>query len=103
MAVRWLSVFLFSLIAEVAQATSLLDEAFDYAPGPLVGVSAGVWSTHSGTAGEVVVSAGRAFITDTNTKDVSASLTQTFAPASGTILYARFTLSCTKLPSAAGD
>jgi endonuclease/exonuclease/phosphatase family metal-dependent hydrolase len=91
------------LVASTAPAALLLDEPFAYADGPLVTASAGAWTTHSGTTSQAAVVSGRAFISDTNGEDVNRLLSQSFAPASGATLYARFTLTCDKLPSTSGD
>jgi len=86
-----------------APAAVLLNEPFDYANGALSTTSAGAWTTHSGTTGQLAVVSGRAFISDANSEDVNRLLSQSFAPASGATLYARFTLHCTDLPTASGD
>lgn len=91
------------LVAATAPAATFLYEPFDYADGSLITNSAGVWTTHSGTTGEVAVANSRAYITDSKSEDVGASLSQQFAPASAATLYARFTVNCAKLPSLSGD
>jgi endonuclease/exonuclease/phosphatase family metal-dependent hydrolase len=62
-----------------------------------------VWDSHSGTTGQVLVTGSRVFISDSNSEDVNALLNQTIGPSSGAVLYARFTLTCSKLPSSTGN
>jgi endonuclease/exonuclease/phosphatase family metal-dependent hydrolase len=82
----------------------LLNDTFSYPDGPLVTVSGGGWAHHSGSAGEVMVSSGRVFLSEANTEDVNASLTGQPYPASGTtnVFYASFTVKFTSLPSSGG-
>jgi endonuclease/exonuclease/phosphatase family metal-dependent hydrolase len=94
----------FLLSATLSGAALLLDDTFSYSDGPLVTVSGGVWAHHSGSAGEVMVSSGRVFLSEANTEDVNASLAGQPYPASGTtnVFYASFTVKFTSLPSSGG-
>jgi endonuclease/exonuclease/phosphatase family metal-dependent hydrolase len=69
-----------------------------------VTVSGGGWAHHSGSAGEVMVSSGRVFLSEANTEDVNASLAGQPYPASGTtnVFYASFTVKFTSLPNSGG-
>ncbi len=94
----------FLLSATLSGAALLLNDTFSYSDGPLVTVSGGVWAHHSGSAGEVMVSSGRVFLSEANTEDVNASLAGQPYPASGTtnVFYASFTVKFTSLPSSGG-
>jgi len=86
-----------------ARAVVLLDEPFNYSDGPLVTVSGGVWSTHSGVTGEVGVVSGHVDLRVPDTEDVNALLLGQPYPASTNIwLYASFTVNVSVLPSAGG-
>ena len=90
-----------ALPAGFAHATVLLSDSFDYADGSLVTVSSGKWGHHSGnTTGEVDVVSGRVFLTQAESEDVSAVLSN--GPYSSGNLYARFTVNFSALPSGAG-
>jgi hypothetical protein len=94
----------FLLSATLSGAALLLNDTFSYPDGPLVTVSGGGWAHHSGSAGEVMVSSGRVFLSEANTEDVNASLTGQPYPASGTtnVFYASFTVKFTSLPNSGG-
>jgi endonuclease/exonuclease/phosphatase family metal-dependent hydrolase len=94
----------FLLSATLSGAALLLNDSFNYPDGSLVTVSGGVWAHHSGSAGEVMVSSGRVFLSEANTEDVNASLAGQPYPASGTtnVFYASFTVKFTSLPSSGG-
>jgi endonuclease/exonuclease/phosphatase family metal-dependent hydrolase len=94
----------FLLSATLSGAALLLNDSFSYPDGPLVTVSGGVWAHHSGSAGEVMVSSGRVFLSEANTEDVNASLAGQPYPASGTtnVFYASFTVKFTSLPNSGG-
>jgi len=99
-----LGIATFLLSATLSGAALLLDDSFSYSDGPLVTVSGGVWAHHSGSAGEVMVSSGRVFLSEANTEDVNASLAGQPYPASGTtnVFYASFTVKFTSLPNGGG-
>ena len=85
-----------------ARAELLLSEPFDYPAGPLVTVSGGSWTHHSGTVtGEVQVVNGAAVLSQAFSEDVNRVLTG--APHSSATqpepLYAAFRLRMTALPT----
>src|SRR5690348_16425183 len=78
-------------------------EPFNYTNGSLVTVSGGAWNTHSGTAGQIKVTSGHAFITQTNSEDVNVTLDeQPYLATSDAVLYSRFILNASSLPSGTG-
>lgn len=84
-------------------AELLLNEPFAYPDGPLVEVSGGRWSTHSGTAGQVNVRAEAVDLTDQESEDVNLALASGPLPASSdAVLYAAFTVNFTALPRGTG-
>lgn len=88
----------------LAHATLLLTEPFNYTNGALVTVSAGLWTTHSGTAGETVVAAGRVELRSSQTEDTSVAIPgQPYAAANTNSLYASFTVNFASLPSSGGS
>ena len=118
-AVRWKSArsgitgWIFSLLAVClllqaasnnARATILVRESFDYPDGPLVSAAGGAWLTHSGTTGQVRVVTGRALLSQTNTEDVSVTVSgQPYPASSNTILYAGFSVRFISLPTGNGE
>ncbi len=91
------------LLARPLAAAVLLDEPFDYPDGPLVTVSGGRWGNHRGTAGQVDVSAGAVNLTQAESEDVSVALGGgPYIPDSGAVLYVKFTVRFTALPTGAG-
>lgn len=84
-------------------ASVLFEEPFNYLDGALVTVSAGNWTTHSGTVGEVGVISGRVDLRVPSSEDVNRLLAgQPYTPISGVTLYASFTVKFTGLPSTGG-
>ena len=84
-------------------AALFLYEPFNYANGPLVSVSGGLWNTHSGTTGEVDVVSGRVDLRVPSTEDVNAVLLgQPFPATTNIFLYASFVVNFSTLPSAGG-
>lgn len=83
-------------------AALLLNEPFTYADGPLVNVATNIWSTHSGTTGEVGVVSARVDLRVPDTEDVNTSLGQLFPASTNVFLYASFTVNFSALPSAGG-
>jgi endonuclease/exonuclease/phosphatase family metal-dependent hydrolase len=87
----------------LAPASPLLTETFNYPNGPLTTVSAGVWSNHSGTIGELAVVSGRLDLRVPQTEDVSFLLPgQPYGSTSAASLYASFTVNISSLPGSSG-
>lgn len=85
-------------------AALLLYEPFSYTNGALVTVSTGAWTTHSGTSGQMEVTAGRVDMRVPETEDVNALVPgQPYTGASSTVLYASFTVNFSTLPSPGGQ
>ncbi len=98
------AVLFFSAI--LAKAAVLLSDSFNYADGPLITVSGGLWMHHSGsTTGEMGVASGRLSVTRSDTEDCSAYLSgQPYDPEGGTNrFYASFVVNFSQLPAAAGN
>src|SRR6185436_1242017 len=86
-------------VAPGASAAVVLSDAFSYADGSLTNVSNLKWANHSGT-GTVDVSGGKAILTQARGEDVNALLDgQPYATNSATVLYAKFTVNFSALPS----
>lgn len=102
MTTRFLTRFslLLATAAVACAQTLLLNEPFSYADGALVTNSGGIWTTYSGTAGQVNTIGGQVEITGTESEDVAAVVSTT-AITSG-IISASFTLTMTALPNGAG-
>ena len=88
-------------VALPSQAALLFSDNFAYADGPITNVSisptATNWVEHSsGTT--LIVAGGRALVTGTSAQDVSRSL-----GATQSVVFARFTVNATNLPTAAGS
>ncbi len=84
-------------------AAILLDESFDYPDGSLIEVSQGVWTTHSGTSGQVNVTGGMVELTESESEDVNRLLPGgPYAPGSALTMYVKFTVQFAALPSGAG-
>ncbi len=86
-----------ALVLGSTQAAVVLNETFSYADGSLVTNSAGIWSTHSGTDGQVDVVSGQVNLTQSETEDVNALLEG--GPYSAGNLYASFKVNFSRLPS----
>lgn len=86
-----------------ARGAVLLNDSFPYSDGPLVTVSAGQWTNHSGTIGELKVASGRAFVTQSSGEDVGAGLAGgPYGTGTNVFLYAGFTMNFSNAPSGAG-
>src|SRR5438552_11620357 len=88
-----------------SHAAVLLQDDFSYPDGPLITAPATQWTHHSGsTSGQVEVSSGVMINSQTEGEDVNASLAGQPYGSSGTtnILYARFTVSFSALPTGSG-
>lgn len=88
-------------LATVARGELLLSESFNLPDGPLVSVANGTWTTHSGTAGQVPVEAGRIRLSGARTEDVRRTFT-TQGIASG-VLFAAMDVRFRALPSPTGS
>jgi hypothetical protein len=85
------------------QADVVLDEPFGYPDGPLVEVSAGKWSSHSGTSGPVTVTSEAITLSQSQAQDVNAALAGgPYAVAGATVLYVKFTARFSALPGGNG-
>ena len=88
----------------VPAATVLLWDSFAYPDGPLNANSAFRWAHHSGVAGEIEVTSERARLSVADTEDISAILIGApYTPASGTVLYAAFTVNFEAPPTPLGE
>ena len=88
----------------VPSASVLLWDSFTYADGPLNANSAFRWAHHSGVAGEIEVTSERARLSSADTEDISALLIGgPYTPASGTVLYAAFTVNFEAPPTPLGE
>ncbi|HEU5124825.1 MAG TPA: endonuclease/exonuclease/phosphatase family protein [Verrucomicrobiae bacterium] len=75
--IRGFKLYLFVLSAGIpalTQANLLLNDSFDYTNGALVVVSDGKWTTHSGSANELLVASERLQLSGNNSEDVNARL-----------------------------
>jgi len=87
----------------------LLSEQFAYTtfpffPNALYQADGSPWQTASGTAYQIQVTNGWAYIGRTNSEDVAASLTNgPFAASNGVVFYSSFTLRVTSLPAGVGN
>lgn len=90
-------------VTATLHATVVLDENFTYPDGSLTDVSGGKWANHSGTAGQVDVAGNLVNLTETEGEDVNTPLGGgPFALDSGVVLYAKFTIRFSALPSGTG-
>jgi hypothetical protein len=80
----------------------VLADDFSYADGSITNNTLNFWASHSGTTGADVLG-GKLRLYATNSADINAFLTNTpYTPASGTILYSRFVVNFSVLPTATG-
>jgi endonuclease/exonuclease/phosphatase family metal-dependent hydrolase len=90
-----------------AKGEVLLNDAFDYANGPLITVSAGKWLHHSpsgSSTGQVEVASGRVFLNHSEAEDVHAGLQGApYSSGSALGLYVRFTVNFSSLPDGAAS
>jgi hypothetical protein len=91
-----------ALFATPAFGVVVLTENFSYSDGPLITVSGGLWSTHSGTAGQVDVTSGVVNIVNTETEDVNRQLTPVGTSFVSGTLSATFDVNFSALPNSAG-
>jgi endonuclease/exonuclease/phosphatase family metal-dependent hydrolase len=87
-----------------ACAALVLTDDFTYADGPLTSALNSPWVAHSAPGtGSVMVTSGKIALAYNNQEDVSASLSgQPYTAAGGAVLYARFTVNFSTVPSAGG-
>ncbi|MEP6663364.1 MAG: immunoglobulin domain-containing protein, partial [Verrucomicrobiota bacterium] len=86
----------FALLSLRAQV--ILNEPFSYPDGSIITNSGGVWSNHSGTIGQTLVSGGKLLLTQSASEDINAA-----TPGIGTIVYASFKVNFSQVPSTNGD
>jgi hypothetical protein len=60
------------VLALTSQATLILNETFSYTDGSITANSGGVWTNHSGTAGQVDVTSGVVNVSQLESEDISA-------------------------------
>lgn len=81
----------------------VLGESFAYPDGSVTTNSGFFWSAHSGTTGQTQVVNGKLLISATQTEDINAFLTNfPYSPSSGVLLYSRFLVNFSSLPTANG-
>jgi hypothetical protein len=77
----------------------VLADSFSYADGPIITNSSFFWNAHSGATGETQVASGRLLLSDAQSEDINASLTNApYAPGAGAVLYAGLTVNFSQLP-----
>jgi hypothetical protein len=82
----------------------MIDEPFSYPDGTHIADFSTLWISHSGTFGQTVVNGGKVFLAQTNDEDFNREFPSLlFAPNSGVILYASFTVNFSQPPSSAGS
>ena len=89
-----------AMLVDHARPEVIVDDSFNYPDGPLVGVSAGTWTNHSGTLGEVDVTSGKVNLDQRESEDVHVDLAG--GPYEGLVLYASFLVNFSALPIGAG-
>ncbi|MFN3410399.1 MAG: hypothetical protein ACK45B_15510 [Limisphaerales bacterium] len=81
----------------------LLAEDFSYPDGSLITNSAFLWNAHSGTTGQTEVVNGKLPISFSRTEDVNRWFTNApVASTSGQLIFTRFVVNFTNLPTASG-
>ena len=87
----------------VPSTNVVFNDHFDYANGSVITNSFGIWSNHSGTAGQMTVTNGALLVSHSFTEDANAQLIgQPFGTNSSTVLYSRFNVKFTTLPTTTG-
>lgn len=87
----------------VPSTNVVFNDHFDYADGSVTADSFGIWSNHSGTAGQMTVTNGALIVSRSFTEDVNAQLIgQPFGTNSSTVLYSRFNVKFSALPTTTG-
>ncbi len=82
----------------------VLGDDFSYADGGIVTNSGYFWDRHSGAVtNDAVVAGGKLLLSNTNTEDIHAWLTNSpYTAGSGVILYSKFTINFSELPGGSG-
>lgn len=89
------------LSSGAARAAVILHDSFSYPNGALITNSAFFWKAHSGTTGQTQVVSGRVQLSQNQSEDLAAGLTN--GPYQSDTLYASFTINVSALPSGAGN
>lgn len=89
-----------SVLALTSQATLILNETFSYTDGSITANSGGVWTNHSGAAGQVDVASGVVNLSQLEAEDISAGLSG--GPYTTGNLYASFKINFSALPAGSG-
>jgi len=100
----FVALYFAAVLALPASAAIILNERFNnYANGPLITVSGGIWVAHSSTTGQVDVANGRVNLTASESEDVNTTLAG--KPYTNGYLYFSvvINMSSTFLPTAAGS
>lgn len=97
-----ISLCFFALSLSVSSAVNVLTENFNYPDGALVPGSSGLWTTHSGTTGQVDVVSNAAFITSAESEDVSARVASTGFGYDSGVLTANARVNFSALPAGTG-
>lgn len=80
----------------------VLADDFTYPDGSITNNTSNFWTSHSGTTGAETLN-GKLLLFATNSADINAFLTNTpYTAASGTVLYSRFVVNFSVLPTANG-
>jgi hypothetical protein len=88
----------------VPSSEVVFNDHFDYANGAITSGSLGLWQNYSGPAGEAIVTNGQLRVSRSFDEDVSARLIGApYATNSTTVLYSRFKVNFTTLPTAIGN
>lgn len=87
-----------------ASTNVLFVDNFDYSDGALISVSAGLYSTHGGTAGQIDVSSGLLNVTGSESEDVNGPLIDApHSTSSPYALYSRFVVNASVSPDDIGN
>lgn len=88
----------------VPSTNVVFNDHFDYASGSVTTNSFGIWNNHSGPTGQMTVTNGALLVSLSFAEDVNALLIgQPFDTNSSTVLYSRFNVEFTALPTASGQ
>jgi hypothetical protein len=97
----FLTLGVIGVLALTSQATLILNETFSYTDGSITANSGGVWTNHSGTAGQVDVASGVVNVSQAESEDISAALSGGPYATNG-YLYASMKVNFSVLPAGAG-